>query len=148
MNDGKGEHLPKNPTEAQGFLIKAVYERFGDEALPIIADVLAKQGCSLGLKIKAKLPDNRLSTVAAAFVKSYDPNLVKVISVSDEEFHIQGTKCPFGLENTSRELCEAVMAIDHAYFRTSVSEGITLEIKHTLAAGDAFCDTIYTLPRT
>ncbi|MEN6473353.1 MAG: L-2-amino-thiazoline-4-carboxylic acid hydrolase [Syntrophaceae bacterium] len=147
MNDGKGNHLPKNPIEAQGYLIKAVYERFGDEALPIIADVLAKQGCSLGLKIKAKLPDNRLSTVAAAFTKSFDPNLVKVISVSDEEFQIQGTKCPFGLENTSRELCEAVMAIDHAYFRAAVSDSISLEIKQTVAAGDAFCDTIYTLPR-
>jgi len=146
MNDGNHKHLPKNPIEAQGYLIKAFYERFGAEALPIIADVLAKQGCSLGLKIKAKLPDSRLSTVAAAFAKSFDPNLVKVISVSDEVFHIQGTKCPFGLENTSRELCAAVMAIDHAYFRTAVSDQIALKIKHTLAAGDDYCDTIYTLP--
>jgi len=99
------------------------------------------------LKIKAKLPDNRLSTVAAACAKSFDANLVKVISVSDDVFQIQGTKCPFGLENTSRELCEAVMAIDQAYFRAAVSDQISLEIKHTLAAGDAFCDTIYTLPR-
>jgi len=147
MNDGKGNHLPKNPIEAQGYLIKAVYERFGDEALPIIADVLAKQGCALGLKIKAKLPDNRLSTVATAFAKSFDPNLVKVISVSDDVFHIQGTKCPFGLENTSRELCEAVMRIDHAYFRAAVSDQISLEIKQTMAAGDDYCDTIYTLAR-
>lgn len=146
MNDGKGDHLPKNPIEAQGFLIKAFYERFGKDALPIIADVLAKQGCSLGLKIKAKLPDSSLSTVAAAFAKSFDPNLVKVISVSDEKFHIQGTRCPFGLENTARELCAAVMAIDHAYFRAAVSDSISLEINYTLAAGDDYCDTIYTLP--
>ena len=146
MKDGDDKHLPKNPVEAQGFLIKAVYERFGKEALPIIAEVCAKQGCSLGIKIKAKLPDNKLSTVAAAFTKSFDPNFVKVISVSDQKFHIQGTRCPFGLENTSRELCEAVMRIDHEYFRSAVSEKVGLTINKTLAANDACCDTIYTLP--
>lgn len=73
-------------------------------------------------QIDLKRPDNRLSTVAAAFAKSFDANLVKVISVSDQEFHIQGTRCPFGLENTSRELCEAVIRIDHAYFRAAVSD--------------------------
>jgi hypothetical protein len=146
MSEGSSKHLPKNPIEAQGLLIKAVYERFGKEALPIIQDICARQGSSLGVKIKGKLLDNKLSTVAIAFTKSFDPDLVKVISVSDKRFHIQGTKCPFGLENTSRELCEAVMSIDHEYFRTAVSERIRLEIIKTLAAGDAYCDTIYDLP--
>jgi len=40
------------------------------------------------------------------------------------------------------------MAIDHAYFRAAASDQIALEIRHTLAAGDAFCDTIYTLPES
>lgn len=142
-NDGSDRHLPKNPIEAQGLLIKAIYERFGQEALPIIKDICARQGFSLGLKIKDKLPDNKLSTVAAAFTKSFDQNLVKVISVSDESFHIRGTKCPFGLENTSRELCEAVMSIDREYFRAAVSEKIDLKINKTVAAGDDYCDTSY-----
>jgi len=145
MSEDNRKHLPKNPTEAQGLLMKAIYERFGEEALPVIRDVCGRQGCSLGLRIKAKLSDNRLSTVAAAFAKSFNPDAVEVISVSDEKFHIRGKGCPFGLENTSRELCEAVMNIDLEYFRTAVSEKIDLKIEKTVADGDVCCDTIYTL---
>jgi hypothetical protein len=114
----------------------------------VIQDICTRQGCSLGKKIKRKLPDNRLSTVATTFAKSFDPNLVKVVSVSDSNFHIQGTKCPFGLENTSRELCEAVMSIDHEYFRTALSGDIRMVITKTMAAGDSFCETIYDIPES
>ncbi len=89
-----------------GFVVRN-YARFGAEALPIIADVLSRQGCALGLK---KPRPNRRTRGSrpwpSAFAKSLDPNLVKVISVFDQVFHIQYTRCPFGRENTSRELCE------------------------------------------
>ena len=137
--------LPNNPIEAQGMLIKAFYEKFGKEALPIIREVCAKQGHSLGLKVKKKLPDNNLSTVAKAFTSTYDPELVKTVSLSEDYFRVQGTRCPFGLEHTSKELCEAVMAIDLEYFKKAVSEGIELTILKTLAAGDECCDTVYEL---
>ncbi|MFX1329908.1 MAG: L-2-amino-thiazoline-4-carboxylic acid hydrolase [Promethearchaeota archaeon] len=137
--------LPLNPIEAQGLLIKAVYEKFGGKILPIIKDVCRKQGKSLGQKIKKTIPNNKLSTVAKAFSKSFDQKFVKIISISDEKFQIQGTKCPFGLENTSRELCEAVMVIDHEYFREAVNNKIKLKIHKTIAAGDPYCDTIYEL---
>ncbi|TKJ19568.1 MAG: hypothetical protein CEE43_14760, partial [Promethearchaeota archaeon Loki_b32] len=65
--------------------------------MPIIKDVCRKQGKSLGLKVKKKLPNNNLTTVAKAFSKSFDQNFVKIISISDEKFKIHGTKCPFGL---------------------------------------------------
>jgi len=143
MAQNNDDKLPVNPIEAQGLLIKAVYKKFGEEVLPIIKNVCKKQGQSLGLKVKKKLPKNNLTTVAKAFSKSFDQNFVKIISISDEKFQIHGTKCPFGLENTSRELCEAVMAIDHEYFREAVNDKIELKIVKTLAAGDSYCDTIY-----
>lgn len=135
--------LPRNPIEAQGMLIKAFYKKFGKDALPIIKEVCKKQGRALGLKIRKKLPDNKLSTVASAFSKSFDQNLIEIVGISDDIFQIKGTKCPFGLENTSRELCEAVMEIDHEYFRTAVSDKVKLNIKATVADGDPCCDTIY-----
>lgn len=147
MDQNNVEKLPANPIEAQGLLIKAVYKKFGVEVLPIIKDVCRKQGKSLGLKLKKKLPNNNLTTVAKAFSKSFDQNFVKIISISDEKFQIHGTKCPFGLENTSRELCEAVMAIDHEYFREAVSDKIELKIFKTVAAGDPYCDTVYEIKR-
>ncbi len=145
MVQKNSEKLPNNPIEAQGILIKEFYKKFGKEALSIIESVCGRQGRALGLKVMKKLPNNKLTTVARAFSKSFDPNFVKIISVSDERFQIQGTMCPFGLENTSRALCEAVMAIDHEYFREAVSDKIELEILKTVAAGDSHCDTIYTL---
>ncbi len=137
--------LPANAIEAQGLLIKKIYQKFGKDALPIIDDALGAQGSALGLKVKKKLPDTNLSTIAKAFTKNWDPKLVKVISLSDKKFHIQGSKCPFGLENTSRELCKAVMAIDREYFFTATNGKTQLEILKTVAAGDPFCDTIYTI---
>ena len=137
------EDLPKNSIEAQGMLFKAFYIKFGQEALPIIKDVCKKQGRSLGFKIRNKLSDSKLSTVAEAFSRSYNPNDIKIIEISDERFQIQGNRCPFGLENTSRELCEAVMEIDAEYFRTAVNNDIKLKIIKTVADGDEYCDTIY-----
>jgi len=147
MVQNNDKSLPSNPIEAQGLLIKAVYKKFGVEVVSIIKNVCRKQGKSLGLKLKKKLPNKNLSSVAKAFSKSFDQNFVKVISISDEMFQIHGTKCPFGLENTSRELCEAVMAIDHEYFREAVNDKIKLKILKTVAAGDPYCDTIYEIKR-
>jgi len=147
MTQKNKENLPKNPFEAQGMLMKAFYEKFGKKALPIIKEICRRQGRALGLKVKKKVPDNKLSTVAKAFAKSYNPNDVKVVFLSDEKFRIQGTKCPFGLENTFRELCEAAMEIDYEYFRTAVSDKIELTINRTIAGGDARCDTTYILKK-
>ncbi|MFO7568382.1 MAG: hypothetical protein R6W75_01195 [Smithellaceae bacterium] len=139
------DSLPKNATEAQGLLIKAFFEKCGDAALPVIEDILGRQGRALGLKVKSRLPDNRLSTIGAAFTKNFDPATIHVVSLSDDQFHIQGTICPFGLENTSRKLCEAVMAIDREYFFAATQGRTTLKILKTRAEGDSICDTVYTV---
>ena len=145
MEENNFERLPSNPTEAQGMLIKAIYEKFGKESLPVIKEILGKQGRALGLKIRKKIQDNKLSSVAKAFSQSYDPKLVNVVAITDEKFQIQGITCPFGLENTTRELCEAVMEIDYEYFRTAVSDKIRLSIIKSVAQGDSCCDTLYEL---
>ena len=143
MTQNNDSELPKNPIEAQGLLIKAIYKKYREDVLPIIENICSKQGKSLGRKIKKKLSNTNLSTVAKVFSKSFDQNFIEIITISDEKFHIRGTKCPFGLENTSRELCEAVMKIDHEYFREAVNDKIELKILKTVATGDPYCDTIY-----
>ena len=138
------DSLPKNATEAQGLLIKAFYEKCGDDILPTIDNILGRQGRALGLKVRSKLPDCNLSTVATAFMKNFDSTTINTVCLSDNKFHIQGSKCPFGLENTSRQLCEAVMAIDREYFFAATDGKTTLEIIKTQAAGDPISDTRYT----
>jgi hypothetical protein len=145
MSGKTNDSLPKNATEAQGLIIKAFYEKCGNEILPVIDNILGRQGRALGLKVKGKLTDCNLSTVAKAFTKNFDPATINVVSISDDKFHIQGTICPFGLEDTSRQLCEAVMAIDREYFFAATDGKTTLEIIKTRADGDPICDTLYTV---
>ena len=142
----KPDHvLPKNATEAQGLLIKSFYEKYGDDILPVVEDILGRQGRALGLKLHAQLSDPRLSAVGAAFSKNFNPADVDVAEISDHRFQIRGNSCPFGLENTSRKLCEAVMAIDREYFFAATGGKTTLRILKTRAAGDPVCDTVYTV---
>lgn len=145
MSGKTNDPLPRNATEAQGLIIKAFYGKCGNEILPVIDNILGRQGRALGLKVKGKLTDCNLSTVARAFAKNFDPATINVVSISDDKFHIQGTICPFGLENTSRQLCEAVMAIDREYFFAATDGKTTLEIIKTRADGDPICDTLYTI---
>ena len=145
MSKEKRMQLPKNSIEAQGLLIKAFYEKYGDDILPIIEEILGLQGRALGLKIKKKLPDSRLSTIAKAFAENFDRESVEIVTLKDDEFHIHGTNCPFGLENTSRKLCEAVMAIDREYFLAATDGKTELKILRTRAEGDPVCDTKYTI---
>ena len=70
---------------------------------------------------------------------------MNVVHARDDSFRIQGTGCPFGLENTSRKLCEAVMAIDREYFLAATDGKTTLKILKTRAEGDEICDTLYTV---
>ncbi len=132
MSGQKEKTLPKNATEAQGLLIKAVYEKYGSEALPLIEEALGRQGRALGLRAKSKLPDNRLSSVGAAFATSIFT--VDVVALSDEILSHRG-KASFGLENTSRELCEAVMAIDREYFSGGEGGRALLTIENTRQPG-------------
>ena len=139
------ENLPMNATEAQGMLIRAFHEKYGDEALPMIERIMGLQGRALGLKAKGKLPDNRLSTVGGVFMKTFPPESIRVPEVTDHRFHMIGSHCPFGLDNTSRKLCEAVMAIDREYFLAATDGRSTMDILRTRAEGDDVCDIVYTV---
>ncbi len=145
MSKEKIMQLPKNSIEAQGLLIKAFYEKYGNEILPIVDEILGMQGRALGLRIKKKLPDSRLTTIGKAFAQNFDPESTEVVTLKENEFHIRGTNCPFGLENTSRKLCEAVMAIDREYFLAATDGKTKLKIVRTRAEGDSVCDTVYTI---
>ncbi len=139
------DKLPQNAIQAQGMLVKAFYERYGDEVLPTVDRVMGLQGHALGLKVKRKLIDSNLSTLGAAFAENFDPATITVITLTDHKFHMRGNKCPFGLEDTSRQLCEAVMAIDREYFLAASDGKARLEIVKTKAGGDRICEIICTI---
>jgi predicted hydrocarbon binding protein len=61
------------------------------------------------------------------------------VNVKEDEVRVKVSKCPYGLEGTHRELCEAMMAFDLGAIKT-LGPSVTLEIVKTVAAGDPQCE--------
>jgi len=138
------EEIPPNPFMAQGLLIKAFYNLCGRDALPIIKSICGRQGTGIGRQVSEQCFDNRLSSVAEEFAKMLTPE-ARIIYSGNDRFQIQCFSCPFGLENTSRELCEAVMTIDQGYFNAILFDEIEVVVLKSLAEGHGSCDIIYEL---
>jgi predicted hydrocarbon binding protein len=52
------------------------------------------------------------------------------------------SKCPFGLEGTSKELCEAMMNLDKNMMSTFLGKQGEVKVLKTVAAGDKICEII------
>ena len=135
--------------DALALLSRSIYQKFGEEALPLINDVCHKLGVAAGEHMKEEISAPGLIATAEAFIagarKRGSP--IEVIEISDEKVHIKGYKCGLGLAKTDRKLCEAMMAMDKAIFETASEMKVKLDIAKTLAAGDLYCETIYTVVR-
>jgi len=59
--------------------------------------------------------------------------------VRESEVVVKTPKCPYGLEGTSRELCEAMMNFDVRAVET-IGSNVTLQIVRTVAVGDPTCE--------
>ena len=133
--------------DALALLSRSIYQKFGEEALPLVDEVCHKLGVAAGEHIKEEMSTSGLKAAAEAFIagaiKRGSP--IEVIEISDEKVHVRGYRCGLGLANTDRKLCEAMMAIDKAIFETASGRKVKLDIVKTLAAGDPYCDTIYTV---
>ena len=132
--------------DALELLSRLVYEQFGEQALPLIREAWYKLGASRGKKMKETMSACGLEAAGEAFVagvRKRDPR-VELLEVSDETLHIRGYECPLGLANTDRKLCEAMMALDKGIFESASGEELNLNIHKTVAAGDPYCETVFT----
>ena len=68
---------------------------------------------------------------------------VKPIESSNNTFHFKITRCPYGLEKTSKELCEAMMVADKKMVSTLLGQEVEMKIAQSLAAGDKNCEVIF-----
>ncbi len=136
-----------NSFDALGLLSRLVYQKFGREAIPIIEDVCYKLGLSSGKRMRGNSPPLSLKEAGAAFAEGAKRSggSAELAELSENKVRIKGYKCGLGLENTGRELCQAMMAIDKGTFEAATEREIKLDIPKSLAAGDEYCDTIYTL---
>jgi predicted hydrocarbon binding protein len=68
---------------------------------------------------------------------------LELIEVSDDMMHFKMPKCVLGIEGTSKELCEAMMATDTKMLSTLLGQEVEMKILKSVAAGDKECEVIF-----
>jgi hypothetical protein len=93
----------------------------------------------MGEMLKPMSPGKDFKSVGTFFAQALKMFGVENEVKSNEEEVTVTNKCPYGLEGTNRELCEAMMAFDKTAVNT-ISPDVTLEIVKTVAIGDPHCE--------
>lgn len=126
-----------------GKLCVALYEQHGPAMLPTFEQIYGAYGRELGRGLRRKHRPQTLAQAAEAFAAmTAAAGLPSRCWVQGGEMRFEGGKCPFGLENTHRAVCEALMAMDRELFRELLGVppgGLEMTIEASLAAGDAQC---------
>jgi predicted ArsR family transcriptional regulator len=126
-----------------GRLCVRLYEELGDAVLPIIREVYGAYGRELGCAFAAKWKIKTLEEAAKAFVAlCNEQGLPSSYQLSGDRVCITGHKCPFGLDNTHRPVCEALMEMDREMLRTILGlspDRLDMTIAKCLADGDSAC---------
>ena len=132
--------------DALVFLSRQIYQRYVEEVLPLIAETWHRLGIGAGERRKKDLPVSDLNTAVRTLWGS-ERNIIeklekkKVRLVTPEK----GRRCPLGLENAGRKLCETMMRLDQGMLEALIGNEVGMDIVHTVAAGDKKCEIIYSV---
>jgi len=128
-----------------GALSKAFYERYGAEALPIIAEVAANSGVGSAKIIQRTSSVKSMNDIGEIFKMWKKMGFEsEIIELSDDTMRLRTSKCPLGLEGTTRELCEALMTSDSKMMSTLLKQEVEAKILKSVAAGDENCEIEFT----
>jgi predicted hydrocarbon binding protein len=128
-----------------GALGKAFYKKYGKEALPIITEVMGQGGVQEGKIMQQMAPAKSMNAVGEMY-KNMGAILgmgLETAKLSDDTFHFTLSKCPFGIEGTSKELCEAMMAFDKNAVSTFLGKEVDVKVLKTVAAKDKICEVVF-----
>lgn len=145
-NEPKKSQLPPptNHMEVEGNLCRLFYEKFGDEALPLIESVFHNWGVILGQSMRAKMPSHSPKAALEFYLKpamNREPRPI-MKELPGNRLMVRVFTCPYRLQGAGEALCHAMMAMDRAMLDTAA--GIKLEWKYTklIAVGDDCCEGI------
>jgi hypothetical protein len=128
-----------------GDVSKAFYKKNGRESLPTLTEVANKTGVERAETMRKMMPVHSMKDVGDLF-KVMDLTMglgIETVELSETVFHCRVAKCLYGLNGTSKELCEAMMAADKKMISTLLGKEIDMKILHTIAAGDKTCEIIF-----
>jgi hypothetical protein len=126
--------------ETIGRIAKAVDKKFGEEGRDLLRRIMGERGAETGELMKPLSPGEDFKSVGNFFagaVKMF--GIENQAEVKEDEVVIKATKCPYGLEGTNRELCEAMMNFDIRAVET-IDANVKMEIVKTVAVGDSCCE--------
>lgn len=134
----------KTPRDALSLLSQKMFNKYGEEALVEIEDVWYKLGCAVGKKMKKKLLDTSLITVANTFVDSGRKRGAKidVLELTENKFLMKGYHCGLGLNGKGSELCWACMGLDRGLFETATENDLKMKIIKTLSNNNEYCEVL------
>ena len=127
-----------------GSLSRAFYEKYGGEALPVISRVMGEAGVEGAKMARSRLKGEGMRAVGELFrmYEMFDMP-VEMIELTDEMIHFRHEPpCPFGLEGSSKELCEAMEAREEKMISTILGEEVDVKVIKCVAAGDEYCEVL------
>ncbi len=126
-----------------GEFSKVIYERHGEAGLETRMNVVRKFGSWQGKALKARVgPSASLKEMAETQIATANKIGMKMeVTASEPEVEIRCDKCPFNLDNTSVELCDAFMDFDRAMWQ-EIDPKLKMTIEKTTAVGDPQCIVI------
>ncbi len=124
---------------------KAFFQKYGQEALPVIAAAMNQTGVDWGKLMQQVSAVRTMQSVAEQWqaAGAMMGMGTEIVSSSDSSFHFRQSHCALGLEGTSRELCEAMMTVDKSRVSTFLGRDVEMKILKTRAAGDEKCDVVF-----
>ncbi len=133
--------------QALALMSRLFYERFGEEALPIIRDVWYRMGLASGELFKKKMANFDFKS-AAGYINERNNKIgeMETCRISENLYHIatpSGFCCDVGLENAGRPICEAVMSINKGQFKSICGFDVEMNIVRSKATGSERCEIIY-----
>lgn len=137
--------MMKHMFEGMGALSRAFYEKYGNEALPIITEVATKGGVRQGEIMQKMMPVKGMKDIGE-MLKMMGAMMgmeMEIIELSDDTLHFKGPKCMLGIEGTSKGLCEAMMNSDKKMMSTLLGREVDMKILKSVAAGDKECEVIF-----
>jgi len=138
-----------NMQTLHGRLCVAIYKNLGDAVLPVIKEIYGGYGFEVGTGLKKKWNPTNLGAAGEAFVDMTNKaGLPSSIEMRDGIAYWTGYRCPFGIENTYRAVCEALMEMDRQIFCALLGvdrDRMEFTIEKSLADGDDCCQGIFRL---
>ncbi|RLB84455.1 MAG: hypothetical protein DRH24_04950 [Deltaproteobacteria bacterium] len=134
----------RNPRDALSLMSQKFYEKYGDEALPLIRDVWYKLGTAIGKKMKSNIDNPNLATAGQDFVDSGRKRgtPIDIVQLTEDIFHIKGHRCALGLGGKGIDLCRACMGCDLGILEAATGSKLNMDIIQSLANNDDCCEVM------